>query len=129
MSTTPSTTNGLYSQTTTSSRMNQVAQSHHVLPPKSRLMTGLAARSSNLPEAPDQKSIAKNSPMNTRLVPRSGCAITITQEISTTLPGLIRSTNEFGATLDYASTRGSIMATAILHNSRDPHNRHAPHSI
>ena len=115
-STTPSTTKGLYSQMITMSRMNQVAQ-RPVLPASSRLTTGLAASSSSVPDAPAQNITAKNSPMNTRLVPRSGCSITRTQGTTTTIAGLIRSTRDVGGTRYEDSTLASIIATAIFANS------------
>ncbi len=77
--------------------MNQAAQTP-VLPASTRLITGLAASSSSVPDTPAQNSMAKNKPTNTRPVPRSGCFITSNHGISTTMPGLIRSTRERGAT-------------------------------
>ncbi len=116
MSTTPSTTYGLY-QSTTAMRMRNHAPQSPVLNASRSEIAGDAASSNRRAETPAQKSMAKKIPTKTIPVPRSGCAMTRSHGTSTTSPGSQSSTSDRGGSRRAARTRASIRTTATFASS------------
>ena len=67
-----------------------------VLNARSRLIPGVAIRNSIRGRTPDQNSMAKKIPTNTRALPRSGCLSTMRNGTPTISAGPIRSLRERG---------------------------------
>src|SRR5688572_19976023 len=113
---TPSQRYGLYQMTSARRRRNHAPQIC-VLNVRISEMIGLAINSNNRHEIPDQKSIAKKMPTNTRLDPRSFCPMTSNHGIPTIRAGFHRSTRVLGGSLELARALPSISTTVSFASS------------
>ncbi len=85
--------------------------------PSNRLTTGVASMKSIRGRTPDQNSMAKKTPTNTRALPRSGCFSTSRQGTPTISTGPMRSRSERGGSFRLDRNRASISTVATLANS------------